>query len=214
MLDVHAFMQQLARTRPVFHSEADFQHAFAWQLHEQFPQAQIRLEYPYEVNNHWIYLDLWCDLGQERLAVELKYKTRALTCQVGNEIFNLKNQAAQPTGRYNFLRDVERLENIVWSDNHTHGLAIMLANEPAYWRNVSRRQASDSDLRIYEGRPLEGELKWAQDSAPSVHLRGSYTANWHKYSDLAEGTWGQIRYLALRIKTPDQRLTSGRTDLG
>jgi hypothetical protein len=196
MLDIHAFMQQLAQTRPVFHSEADFQHAFAWQLHQQFPQAQIRLEYPYEVNNHWIYLDLWCDLGQERLAVELKYKTRALTCQFGNEIFNLKGHSAQPTGRYNFLRDVVRLENIVWSDNHTHGLAIMLANDSAYWK-VSSREASDSDLRIHEGRPLEGELKWAQDSAPSVQLRGNYTAHWYKYSDLAEGTWGQMRYLAL-----------------
>ena len=202
MLDADAFMQQLAQTRPVFHSEADFQHAFAWQLHKDFPQAQIRLEYPYKVGNHWIYLDLWCDLGQQNLAVELKYKTRALTCEVRNEMFNLKSQSAQPTGRYNFLRDVARLENIVSkdNDNRTHGLAVILANDFAYWKD-SKRKASDSDLRIHEGRLLEGTLRWAQDSAPPVKLKGRYTAKWHKYSNLAEGNQGQMRYLALSIKT-------------
>ena len=37
-------MAALARVRPLFHSEADFQHAFAWQLHSAHPDARIRLE--------------------------------------------------------------------------------------------------------------------------------------------------------------------------
>jgi hypothetical protein len=31
--------------RPLFHSEADFQHALAWRLQEQHRQISIRLEY-------------------------------------------------------------------------------------------------------------------------------------------------------------------------
>ena len=36
-------MAALARMRPLFHSEADFQHAFAWQLRSAHPDARIRL---------------------------------------------------------------------------------------------------------------------------------------------------------------------------
>ena len=28
----------------MFHSEADFQHALAWQIHEAAPESQVRLE--------------------------------------------------------------------------------------------------------------------------------------------------------------------------
>lgn len=32
-IDLSEVMQRLATVRKVFHSEADFQHAFAWQAH-------------------------------------------------------------------------------------------------------------------------------------------------------------------------------------
>ena len=37
MLDIHQIMADLAKRRPVFHSEADFQHALAWLIHETRP---------------------------------------------------------------------------------------------------------------------------------------------------------------------------------
>jgi hypothetical protein len=37
-------MAAIAHSRPLFHSEADFQHGFAWQLHTTYPDARIRLE--------------------------------------------------------------------------------------------------------------------------------------------------------------------------
>lgn len=66
----------LARKRPLFHSEADFQHALAWLLHEQWPQARIRLEYPFTLNEKRCYLDVFVQQGEQQLAIELKYKTR------------------------------------------------------------------------------------------------------------------------------------------
>ena len=38
-------MAALARVRPLFHSEADFQHALAWLIHQRHSDARIRLEY-------------------------------------------------------------------------------------------------------------------------------------------------------------------------
>jgi hypothetical protein len=45
MINVHQIMKTLAVERPVFHSEADFQHALAWELHRQMPEWAMRLEY-------------------------------------------------------------------------------------------------------------------------------------------------------------------------
>jgi len=36
-LDAHALMKDLSLTRRVFHSEADFQHAFAWLMNASRP---------------------------------------------------------------------------------------------------------------------------------------------------------------------------------
>ena len=44
MLDIDQLMACLADTRKVFHSEADFQHALAWQIHRAMPEGQVRLE--------------------------------------------------------------------------------------------------------------------------------------------------------------------------
>jgi len=41
---VERTMASLATRRPVFHSEANFQHAFAWELQRRHEEARIRLE--------------------------------------------------------------------------------------------------------------------------------------------------------------------------
>jgi hypothetical protein len=66
-------MAALAATRPLFHSEADFQHAFAWQLHQQYPDARIRLE---TLARSGVRLDVFAVIGSRRVAIELKYLLR------------------------------------------------------------------------------------------------------------------------------------------
>ncbi len=51
----------------------------------------------------------------QKLAIELKYKTRHLLGIVGGEIYDLGDQAAQDLGRYDFFKDIERLERFVRS---------------------------------------------------------------------------------------------------
>jgi hypothetical protein len=45
-LSVSAVLTALAKQRPIFHSEADFQHAIAWEIHKHLPRASVRLERP------------------------------------------------------------------------------------------------------------------------------------------------------------------------
>jgi hypothetical protein len=40
--ELEGVMRDVAAARPVFHSEADFQHALAWELQLRYPQAQIQ----------------------------------------------------------------------------------------------------------------------------------------------------------------------------
>lgn len=57
-IDPAVVFDDLLKERPVFHSEADFQHALAWSIHRVYPDAKIRLEYrPPSFGRH--YVDLW-----------------------------------------------------------------------------------------------------------------------------------------------------------
>jgi hypothetical protein len=56
-VDVDTVLARLSSVRRVFHSEADFQHAFAWVLHEVDPSLNIRLEVRQDKRE---YVDLFC----------------------------------------------------------------------------------------------------------------------------------------------------------
>ena len=45
MIHLYDVLRSLSCQRPIFHSEADFQHALAWLIHLQHPDAIVRLEY-------------------------------------------------------------------------------------------------------------------------------------------------------------------------
>ena len=41
---IKKLMVELSKERRLFHSEADFQHALAYLIHQKYPNTQIRLE--------------------------------------------------------------------------------------------------------------------------------------------------------------------------
>ena len=92
---VHALMKRLALSRRVFHSEADFQHAFAWLLHEEIPKADIRLKYRAPGMDRRSYMDLWASVDGKPVAVELRYKTREMSVSVTGERYDLLSHGAQ-----------------------------------------------------------------------------------------------------------------------
>jgi len=85
-LNLVSLLESLSAKRPLFHSEADFQHALAWEIHLQFPDAKIRLEYRPAGVSVKMYVDLWVVLADETVwAIELKYKTRGLDIDLNGE---------------------------------------------------------------------------------------------------------------------------------
>ena len=150
MIDLPSILERLATERPVFHSEADFQHALAWKLHEVYPDAAIRLEYR-PISDEPLYAAIWFRRGSDIAAIELKYVTRRLDTTVFNERFVLANHGAQPLRRYDFLKDINRLEQFTGTHTAAIGYAVMLTNESTYWRASRGRITTDAAFRIHEG---------------------------------------------------------------
>ena len=106
-LDVPGLMENLSEERPIFHSEADFQHALAWQLHKEMPNDEIRLEYkPFQ--DERMYLDIWIRSQAVGVVIELKYLTKDLKLEWDDESFALRDHSAQDHGRYDFPNDIQR----------------------------------------------------------------------------------------------------------
>ena len=208
MLDIDGLMASLADTRKVFHSEADFQHALAWHIHQAMPEGQVRLEVDVmPVEHQRRFLDIW--LPVEGIAIELKYKTRGLELEQGDESFALRDQGAQVQGRYDFLRDIQRLELTRSKLKQCKaGYAVLLTNDSSYWKVPMRRDTVDADFRVHEGRESSGALAWAAgassgtvgDRKSPIQIRGSYRLRWREYSSFPEKPYGRFRYLAVSVE--------------
>ncbi len=204
MLDIHKLMGSLSAYRPVFHSEADFQHALAWHIHETMPEREVRLEYPVSLDEQKaMHLDIW--LQKEKLAIELKYCTRKLALEWNGESFDLTDQSAQDTRRYDFLKDMQRLEEVTSNT----GFAVLLTNDPLFWRPPSpaRKQTVDAAFRVHERQETTGSLAWSPLASEGtrkgreipISLRGIYTMHWRDYWNFSDVKSGQFRYLAVSV---------------
>ncbi|MCE2486224.1 MAG: hypothetical protein J4F42_11970 [Desulfurellaceae bacterium] len=204
-LDIIGLMKDLALDRPIFHSEADFQHALAWHIHEALPDCQVRLEFKPSLPER-MHLDIWLRLPRSRVAIELKYRTQRLLLKKAGESFDLRNQVAQGGGRYHFIEDIRRLEQVVTHKTAKAGFAVLLTNDPSYWE-PSQRTTLDDEFRLHEGRKIGGDMKWSDPTRPGprsvgeepIHLGGSYDCVWRDYSSLGEGKFRKFRYLMVKV---------------
>ena len=207
LTDFLSFLEDLSKRRPVFHSEADFQLALAWHIHETEVNSQVRLEFkPFRsVNMH---LDIW--LQTSGVAIELKYPARGLEVERGGEVFALRNQSAQDTRRYDFIMDIRRLEQVVYGSGIAKaGFAVLLTNDPSYWEPPQQgwENRTDGAFRIHEGRVIKGEMDWSNEASEGtkegreepIKLRGTYDVNWRDYSILKEEKYGKFRYLLMEV---------------
>lgn len=183
-------LKLLAQRRPLFHSEADFQHELAWQLQTRGLVDKIRLEFPMHTSSGVMNLDLLAVRGTTRIAIELKYWKRALNLLgPDGERFVLKNQGAHDTSRYDFWKDVWRIETMVDEGMVDAGFALTLTNDSAYWR-PGRDGTIDAAFRIHSKRPqVSGSLDWADHAGvgttkgrSGLHVRGVYQPSWTDYS--------------------------------
>ena len=208
--DIALILQELSDERPLYHSEADFQHALAWRIHQRFSDARVRLEVnPYK-DGQRAYLDILLHFGDVPVAIELKYKTRKMDFSYGNEDFHLLDQSAQDTGRYDFIKDVCRLERFVTANPDALGIAVFLSNDPSYWTAGKRDDTVDGQFRIHESNILKGTFRWGELASAGtrrgrdieLELSNEYPLIWQDYSVVNDSKSGQFKYLLLDIHKP------------
>jgi hypothetical protein len=151
-IHIESVIKELQKERPISHSEADFQHALAWEIHRRHPSAAVRLEINQGLVGQREYIDVLVKDGVTTHAIELKYKTRKLDIAYDGEQLHLRNHGAQDIGRYDFIKDIVRLERFVESHLGSVGYAILLTNDDGYWRETKRLGTADIMFRIHENR--------------------------------------------------------------
>ena len=218
-------MNELSKERPIFHSEADFQHSLAWKIHELYPDLEIRLEKREKINEEEMYLDIFVFDTKKVYALELKYKTKGIHVIHNDkehhyrEEYLLKDQRAHPISRYDFCKDIERLEKVVKNYQKKHqnaiGFAIFLTNDHLDWKksNNERSHIIDEDFRIDKGKEiLKGTLRWRGASPGTtkkrekpIKLAGEYAIEWKDYSDVKDECkekckYSRFRYLLVKVE--------------
>lgn len=177
----------------------------SWQLKLLHPQAHMRLETRLLPGER---LDILAMIGGERIAFELKYLVHRLTVSWAGELFELPAQAAHDIRRYDFVKDVGRLERHLDHGVADQGFAILLTNEPNHWQASSRGDVADAAYRLTEGRSLTGVLGWGERAGhgttagreAAIALRGTYELAWRPYS-VTGGEEGhrEFRYLVVQV---------------
>ncbi len=203
-------LSELAEERPLFHSEADFKHALAWKMHQKNPKIRVRLEKREELyEDIKSYFDIILELNKAKLAIELKYKTKNGEEIMSNgEMFKLKNHQAHDLGRYDFLKDLMRLEKLR-EKNSIRGYAIFLTNDPSYWNKPkSSKKHIDEEFHLFEGNTKQGTLKWLYGPKPGttkgrdkkIKLIKKYKIKWYDYSVIEKTEKNNLfRYAILKV---------------
>jgi hypothetical protein len=204
-LELASALRGLSERRPVFHSEADFQHALAWELQKMYPDADVRLEVPLHSLKGRGALDIVCRLGRTVIALELKYLKGRLEHQQGDERFGLLATGARDIARHDVCKDVQRLEHAVGSGQADMGFAVILANDSAFWQDTGF-DGIDTAFKVHHGRTLSGVLSWhARAGAGTtrkrdkpLELSGDYELRWWPYSRV-NGTNGEFQVLVIPV---------------
>ena len=213
MNDLETILKNMAESRPVFQNEMDFQFSFAWQIKMKFPNWNIRFEKNLtDSEDEKRRIDLWIE-GENTYAIELKYPTQELFHEVNNEIFKLRNKSAVDYSRYAFLKDIQRMEEVVSNNTDVKGYAILITNDMSIELPQTKDDVADIQFRIHEGKVINNEeLDWIRkeggqsfgDMENPIKLRGTYKFNWKDYSELKNKnnlpvTNGKFRYLFVEI---------------
>lgn len=210
-MDIKKAISNLQAVRGIFHSEADFQFALAWEIQKLYPAATVRMEYCYPIRNNSLHIDLVVSLGEDWYPIELKYKTSKLeftTTGLSKELYRLKGHGAQDCGRYDFLLDIQRLELLAEDlPRFKTGYAIFLTNDSTYWKDSKRVGTTYEAFKLADGLTKEGTMQWAEHTGKGtmetrevpITLKGRHAIKWNDYSRLNLPEAGVFKYVLVPV---------------
>ena len=208
---INDVLENLAKRRPLFWSEADFQFEFAWELHKKLgEEANIYLERRHEINSassdsanekatqstinkslDKLYVDIWIEYEKVTYPIELKYTTKRCKVDDAKNQVKTKEQSARDAGCYRFLWDIKRLEEIKTSlsPKEVKGYAIMLTSDAGYYEERKPKQPTlFDDFRLTHNRKIkkDTELKWNLSRIAEDKRADHWSRNWPKFTLKAE----------------------------
>mgnify|MGYP003466201467 FL=1 len=200
-------LNNLAKRRPLFWSEADFQFEFAWELHKKLgEEAKIYLERRFEIDMdssdtaneksnqsttnkslNKLYVDIWVEYDNKTYPIELKYTTKRCKIYDSENPVETKEQSARDAGCYRFLWDIKRLEEIKTSlsPKEVKGYAIMLTSDAGYYEERKPKQPTlFDDFRLTHNRKIkkDTELKWNLSRIAEDKRADHWSRNWPKFT--------------------------------
>jgi hypothetical protein len=146
-IDIIDCLKKLSDSRPIFHSEDDFNHSLAMELDRYLNKTKsnysIRFETPIPIQyirrglntpqDFFAYIDiLIINSKKEWIPIEIKYKTKKLAkpySDVWGVEFNPKNHSAADVSRYDIRKDIFRLEQLLNEPKVAKGFSIFLTNK-------------------------------------------------------------------------------------
>ncbi|MBO8433420.1 MAG: hypothetical protein IAB08_09045 [Bacteroidetes bacterium] len=184
----------LRENEKLLFNERDLQMNLAVYLKEQKHYDRVEVEYylPTEMlpeykklvtRNERLYLDIVVAKEGKYLPIELKYKTKevAVAMERFGEPFSeagegaagaLKSHGAQDLGRYDFWKDVKRLELVKSRfGNVAGGLAVFLTNDTTY---KAKPKGLIENFSMAEGEPLPMEKHWSDATRPTAEGRPDF----------------------------------------
>ncbi|MFM9873074.1 MAG: hypothetical protein ACKVQS_06365 [Fimbriimonadaceae bacterium] len=217
-MKIEAVLEALSRQRPIFYSEADFQHAFAWTA-KSLTMCEARLEVRMIHSTARASIDLLLNLPDEKVGFEFKYITKPICTTINGESFTLLNQGALDILRYNCLKDISRLENAIGSHQIDRGFFVLLTNDPALWSPPLRQGHADDEFKIHHSATLSGTRSWGPTAGPgttnkrenTISFAEDYVCEWVPYSFIQGEKFGTFQALVIPVKTPS---TSMHTPFG
>lgn len=219
---IHDISYFLASNDEFFFNERDFQMHLALFLIKTGNYKDVDVEYhiPREFKadfnreySSWdtktISIDIMIRKDQEFVPVELKYKLKGINSTISrlgessSEIIPIvTNQAAQDLGRYDFWKDVRRIELLKkYFHAVSGGVAVFLTNDKSYMKEP-KPNVKYYNFRMDGVTPIGGKmLEWNGNPPVSkgynaFPLTNSYNLNWqHKIiRDTHNGLTSNVEY--------------------
>lgn len=202
--------------RQLFCSEAHFQHVLAMSLADDGFRNSIYPEFPVLASDitgkKEIYIDLVIKNNGKYVPIELKYKTKKSKINVVGKEILLKHHAAYDISRYDFVRDIGRIEALISDEvnNMDQGFAIFLTNDSNYWSDPlpNWENCCDANFRIHNKPQFSGNVQWGKTASPGTtkgrpnfKLKGNYNIKWVDYTkEDPEKKDSLFRFLLVEIK--------------
>lgn len=188
MINIELVMLELGKRFTLFHSEDDFKFQLAWIIKEMYPMVIVNLERKLrpDLSDR---TDLVVSDTNLQVPIELKYKTTKLDAVINAERFILKYQGARDYARYDFLRDISRIESLVRSiDSIIEGYAIIITMDQSILKEA-QLNTNAASFPIHQGNTIHGNYSFAEKAkeknlarSRTLSIKGKYQMKWYEYS--------------------------------